>query len=191
LLGQEVGEWEVTVPHVGFMPGGRAAGRTSSPDPESHADVLASIEVALAGALGCRAIGIDSSGGDSDYRVAATLARRIADSSEEAVEILLRAHDRVEGLVATERFKMLAVALGTYLHEHGSVQGPMLVHLMRRWDHRAISGVRGATLQQFASWHPSPWTDRTGSWRVRPRRLGNGPPTPNCFYSFEGIDSFA
>jgi hypothetical protein len=73
--------------------------RPTREDSEDH------VVIALAGSAACRELGVDDGGGESDDRVAATIARSVTSTADEAVDLLLEAHTRTAKLVGTPRFR--------------------------------------------------------------------------------------
>jgi hypothetical protein len=150
--------------HLGGGAGGVVSSkRTLTEIVRNREDAEREIVVTLAGSEAMRELGVDDSGGDSDEVSAARVAVWATTTADEALELLERCRARTKRLVATERFQTLLLELTNYLADpsHPIVSGGFCARLLRGWDPEAPrSGVRGATLEQFAAMHWSPWAEQ-------------------------------
>nr|MBA2600736.1 hypothetical protein [Actinomycetota bacterium] len=141
---------------------GRSAGSTETGrvfgDLQTTEDCEIEIVSALAGCEASRSLGLDDRGSDHDERVAGEIALHATSTVEQAIALFDKARARTRRLVATERFQNLAVALAAELAAVPAMSGRRAAELLASWDPAPVAtGIRGATLEQFASWHSSPW----------------------------------
>ena len=147
------------------------SGRTFA-DIRSRTDAEDEVVVLLSGSASIEELGIRSVGGGHDERLAGEIAVYATRTVEEAVALFDRARDRMRSLVRSARFQNLTIALAVELAETPAVSGRRAQELLASWDPAPVaSGVRGATLAEFASWHSSPWATAKLA-AMRPPRSG-------------------